>query len=127
MVEAAITLPLMVILILGMMQVALLSYGAILARFAVFSALRAAATEKGEFVEPMAMEAAGLIISSAPGLALVGASIKETPLPLWDIAMATRRLTLTIYVRVPRVIPSRRLVPMDTVSASGAMPMEPAR
>lgn len=125
--EAALTLPLVLILILGTMQVALLTYGVIVARFAVFSGLRASATVAGVNPEPAGIQTASRIISSAPGLTLVWASMKQVPLPLRGVALATRRLTLTVLVKVPRVIPSRRLMPLDTVSASGAMPMEPAR
>jgi hypothetical protein len=109
------------------MQVALLAYGSIIGRFAVFSALRASATATGSAIEQVAINAAGKIVSSAPGLSMAGAACRETPLPLRGAVLAARRLTLTILVKVPRVIPSRRLIPLDTVCASGAMPMEPAR
>ena len=109
------------------MQVALLTYGSIIARFAVFSALRASATVSGTGIEPVVEQTASRIISSAPGLTLAWARIRETPLKLRGVALATKRYTVTILVKVPRVIPSRRIIPIDTVTASGSMPMEPSR
>jgi len=127
MAEAALALPLVVILVLGILQVSLLSYGAMMARFAVFSALRSVATARGADIQPLAAAAARRIISSAPGLVMAGAVLREAAIPLRGAAMSARRCTLTILVRVPRVIPSRRIILLDTVSASASMPMEPPR
>jgi len=125
--EAALTIPLVIILILGIMQVSLLAYGAMMARFAAFAGLRAAAVAPGMAVEEVAGDTVAEVLSGIPGLTLLKVSIIETPIPMLDSVYTGRRFTLTVRVRVPRVIPSRGIIPLDTASVSCAMPMEPPR
>ena len=125
-VEAALVLPMVLVLLLGSMQCVLLAYGAALARFAAFAALRASATAASGARPATARAAAFKVLSGVPAVTMLDVATGEVPLPLRGASLAAPRMTCTVVARVPRLVPLR-LSFLSTVRASAAMPMEPAR
>jgi hypothetical protein len=126
MAEAALVMPLLLLILLGILQAVILAYGAATVRYAAFAALRAAAVSPAPQRGTVARSAAAAILSAVPAVRLVAVVTQETPLPLRGAALVTPRMTCRIVARVPRIMPLS-ITPLTTVQASAAMPMEPSR
>ena len=126
--ELAVVLPLLMFLVLGIIQVALLGYGSVAAGYAAFVGARAAAVAPRLDRSRAAAQAVEGILECFPGLRSDETGVKPTILPLGElrkvpgIDFAQGRMTLTVRVSVPRLLPAPYI---STVSAKCAIPMEP--
>lgn len=126
--ELAVVLPFLTFAILGIIQIGLMGYGSLAARYAAFVGARAGAVA-GPLARPLAAQTAvEEIVSRVPGVRLVAADLNRTVLSLHVVKaspgadVAQERMTMTVRVSVPRLLP--RPWPVR-VMASCAIPMEP--
>jgi Flp pilus assembly protein TadG len=120
-VEFAVVLPLVVFMICGAIQLGMLGYGSIVARYAAFHGLRAAALVESGDRENTAKHYAGLVVLAAPMLSFTGAEVKAEESSFPDGPDETR-LRMTVRVNVPRLLPASWL---SHAEARCVMPMEP--
>ena len=118
--ELALILPLRAFLACGILQLVLLFYGGMTARFAAWAALRSAAVAESGARDAAAAGSAVATIGAAPGVRLLAVTVEEAG----PGGAGTERLACAVRVGVPRLVP----LPMDVVATAGgrcALPMEP--
>lgn len=122
--ELAVMLPVVMLAALGVMQLALVACGSVVARHAAFTGARAAATADLSDRAATASAAAAAIVGRVPGFRIVSTELRDTPLPLDGLETGCReRMTCRVSASVVKLVPvPGRLV----VSASCALPMEAA-
>lgn len=126
--ELAAALPLVTFVVLAAVQLAFLGYGSVGARYAAFAGARAAAVAPVHHRERAAAQAVDGVLDLLPGLRRGGSEIRRTVVRLGRMRdesgmdFAQGRMTLTVRIAVPRLLP---LPWIDGVTARCAMPMEP--
>jgi len=121
MVETALVLPLLLFLSFGVIQLGMLGYASIVARYAAFHGLRAAALEDSGDREEKAKNRALMAVVACPILRLAGMELKTESMrgPSGD---RTSRMRMTVRIAVPCLVP---LVKIRAVDGTCVMPMEP--
>jgi hypothetical protein len=127
MAETALVLPVLFLLVLGTIQVALLGYGTLMARYAAFVSIRRASVLPADRRESAARSVAGALLAGAPAVRFTGASFRQAVLPLRGVAGSgsMERWTLTVRARVPRLVPFPRSLDLSTVAGTASMAGEP--
>jgi len=120
--EFAIVLPALTFLILACLQAGMLGYASIVARYAVFRGLHAAAVVKPLERERTARLAALAAVASAPGLTLAGIEVREASVRFPPEAARAIRLELAVRVGAPRLVPVRT---SWCAEGRAVLPMEP--
>ncbi len=120
--ELAIVLPLVTLLTLGVIQLSLLGYASVMARYAAFAGVRAAAVASTFERTQAAVTAVAGVLAAVPVLRVLSVEIARTPLALRGAELGHDRMTCRVLVSVPRLIPLRYA---STVSSVCALPMEP--
>ncbi len=122
--ELALVLPIVTLLVLGLLQLGLLGYASVMARYAAFTGVRASAIYDYWWGERAAQSAVAGTLAHVPGVRLVSVSLSHTPLPLRDVAAPWQpRRTCRVRVSIPRLLPA----PYPRVAeASCALLLEPS-
>jgi len=121
--EFALVLPALTFLILACLQAGMLGYASVVARYAVFRGLRAAAVAAPQDRARSARIAALAAVASAPGLTPAGLEVREAPVRFPAKAAQVPRLEVAVRVGAPRLLPVRSAW---TAESRAVMPMEPA-
>jgi len=125
--EVAIVAPVALLLVFGTLQLAFIGYGVAMARYAAFVSMRRAAVRPAAARETTARSTAAALLAGTPGIRFVGTSMHRAKLPLRGVAHSgsMERWTLTVRVRVPRLIPLPRGLDCSLVGGTASMPEEP--
>jgi Flp pilus assembly protein TadG len=122
--ELAVVLPVLMVAVLGVIQLALVACGSVVARHAAFTGARAAATADSFDRAGVATAAASSLVSRVPGFRFLSAELRATPLPLRGLETGYReRMTCRVSATIVKLVP---LPGRFVVSASCSLPMEAA-
>lgn len=124
MAELCLILPVTVLIVAGILQLLIAGYGMGFARFAAFSAMRAAQVAGPLDRRSAACSAAAAALAGVPGLGFSWVSVKEIPLPAYPGAAGGQRLSCRVRVKIPRLAP---FIGLGFVEGGCAMLMEKSR
>jgi hypothetical protein len=123
-VELAVVAPALIVLTFGVLQLGLLGYAGIVARFAAFAGVRGAAIAASPDRAAAARAAAATVVAHAPGIRLLVLTVTRVPLPLRGANASLERMVCRLFVSAPHLFPFPWF---RQVAGAAAIPMEPSR